>query len=109
MRKISLTILSATFGILVFSSCDKKKETPAETTPTGPTYTPASFTLNWKKAWGTGYEDDFGGGVVDASGNMYFTGATQPDVSYADIFVTKVNLITQTMVWSKSFDSGSGH
>lgn len=95
-------------GALLFSSCEKAETTPEEDpTPAGPTYTAADFTLNWKKSWGTIYADDFGGGVMDVSGNMYFTGATQPDGSYADIFVTKINLATQTLVWSKSFDAGN--
>src|SRR6202008_526276 len=55
---------------------------------------------------GTTYEDDFSGAVVDNSGFMYFTGVSQPIGYAADIFVTKVNMATQAVVWSKSFDSG---
>lgn len=103
MKKFVFSLISLT---ILFSSCEKSEPEPEEPKPTTPTYTAADFTLNWKKAWGTNYADDFGGGVMDASGNMYFTGATQPDGSYADMFVTKINLATQTLVWSKSFDSG---
>lgn len=104
MKKFILPLIAST---LLFTSCEKNEPEPEDPATPAPTYTNADFTLNWKKAWGTTYADDFGGGVIDASGNMYFTGATQPDGSYADMFVTKINLATQTLVWSKSFDAGN--
>jgi Beta-propeller repeat len=101
------TIFFITSCALILSSCEKTETPPEEPTTPSTTYTVADFTLNWKKSWGTTYADDFGGGVVDASGNMYYTGATQPDGSYADMFITKINLATQALVWSKSFDGGN--
>lgn len=88
-------------------SCEKNDPQPEEDPQTpANNYTAADFTLNWKKSWGTSYADDFGGAVIDNAGNMYFTGASQPDGYAADIFVTKVNIATQTVSWTKSFDSG---
>lgn len=66
----------------------------------------AGFKVNWEKAWGTPYADDFAGAVTDSKGNIYFTGTMQPDGYAADIFLTKINLSNQAVVWSNIYDSG---
>lgn len=66
----------------------------------------ADFTTNWTKCWGTNVADDFSGSVIDNSGNLYFVGASEPDGYAGNIFLTKVSLADQTVVWSKKFDSG---
>ncbi len=95
MKKLSLIVLS----ISLFAACmqtDRFENPDANRTP-------ADFTLNWEKAWGTTYYEDFSGAVIDNSGNMYFVGTSQPDGYAADVFLTKVNLENQNVVWAKNF------
>ncbi|OFX27883.1 MAG: hypothetical protein A2033_06450 [Bacteroidetes bacterium GWA2_31_9] len=98
-----LLLLLVSFFIL--ESCKKEEPTPEDENPIIKN-TPADFTLNWEKAWGTAYEDDFSGAVTDNAGNMYFVGTSQPDGYAANIFITKMNLTNQSVVWSKSYDLG---
>ncbi len=87
-------------SLLVFGlfSCKKNKENSK--------YEKADFTTNWKKAWGTSVAEDFAGAVIDPTGSLYFTGSSQPDGYLADIFLTKVNLNTQSVIWSILLDAG---
>lgn len=89
------------FGTALIS-CNKDEEPE----PDDNGRTKASFTTNWKKIWGTSYGDDFSGAVSDQSGNIYFTGSSQPDGYAADIFVTKINPSTPSLSWSVSLNAG---
>lgn len=86
--------------LLIFCAC-KKEDKPEK----GQEF--ANFTTNWTKCWGTSVADDFSGSVIDNAGNMYFVGASQPDGYAGNIFLTKMSLATQTVLWSNKFDSGA--
>jgi len=94
MKKLILPVV-----LLVLLACNKD-EKPGK----GREF--ADFTTNWTKCWGTSVADDFSGSVIDNSGNMYFVGASQPDGYLGNIFLTKMSLSNQTVVWSKEFNSG---
>lgn len=91
--------------VLFFASCEKPEDDNNNDDDIIPVErTLADLTLNWEKAWGTILEDDFAGAVIDNSGNLYFTGSSQPDGYVASIFITKVNLNNQQVEWTKSLD-----
>src|SRR5687767_2653513 len=67
----------------------------------------ADFTTNWNASWGSSGAEDVAGAVIDNSGNIYVTGATNPDGYQGNVFLAKVNYDTKAVVWSKSFDAGA--
>ena len=108
-KKIIMKTIFKIFAIALFSfSCSQcKTEEPEPENPEQPNqWQAADVTVNWSKAWGTGFSDDFSGGIVDSHGNMFFVGASEPDGYAADIFVVKVNLSSQSVEWAKKLDSG---
>ncbi len=100
MRYYNLLIFSIT---LISLSCKNEENKDPEVKEN---QVPAIFTQNWEKGWGTTKEDDFSGAITDNTGNIYFVGTSQPDGYAADVFLTKVNLNTQLVEWSKSYDMG---
>lgn len=65
----------------------------------------AKINLTMEKAWGTPETDDFAGAVTDNAGNMYMLSASS-GLSYVQkIYLTKINLDTKNLVWSKTISS----
>jgi hypothetical protein len=65
----------------------------------------ADIDLTMEKSWGTPETDDFAGSVIDNSGNMYMLSSSSGLSYIQKVYLTKINLDNNTLVWSKTISS----
>lgn len=90
--------------LLITVACEEEKNDT--TNNNTPNVEEDSLKVNWAFALGSSLSDDFAGSIMDNQGNLYFTASIEPDGYAADIVICKINLETQSLMWTKTFDAG---